>query len=72
MSKTPHNVVLVSHVQQNDSVIYIHVSILFQILFPFRLLQNTEQICPVLYSRLAIGFKIFNIHKEFKNLCFLY
>ena len=38
-----NNVVLVSHVQQSDSVIYTHVFILFQILFPFRLLQNTEQ-----------------------------
>ena len=36
-------VVLVSGVQQSDSVIHIHVAILFQIfsqiLFPFRLLQ---------------------------------
>ena len=38
-----NNVVLVSAVQQSDSVIHIHVSILFQILFPFRLLQNIEQ-----------------------------
>ena len=38
-----NNVVLVSGVQQSDSVIHIHVSILFQILFPFRLLHNTEQ-----------------------------
>ena len=38
-----NNVVLVSGVQQSDSVIHIHVSILFQILFPFRLLQNMEQ-----------------------------
>ena len=37
-----NNVVLVSGVQQSDSVIHIHVSILFQILFPFRLLQNIE------------------------------
>ena len=37
------NVVLVSGVQQSDSVTYIHVCILFQTLFPFRLLQNTEQ-----------------------------
>ena len=39
------NVVLISGVQQSDSVISIHthVSILFQILFPFRLLQNIEQ-----------------------------
>ena len=38
-----NNVVLVSGVQQSDSVIHIHVCILFQILFPFRLLHNTEQ-----------------------------
>ena len=37
------NNVLVSGVQQSDSVIHIHVSILFQILFLFRLLQNIEQ-----------------------------
>ena len=36
-----NNVVLVSGVQQSDSVI--HISVLFQILIPFRLLQNTEQ-----------------------------
>ena len=30
----------VSNIWQSDSVIHIHVSILFQILFPFRLLQN--------------------------------
>ena len=34
---------VVSGVQQTDSIIYIHVSILFQILSPFRLLENTEQ-----------------------------
>ena len=38
-----NNVVLVSGVQQSNSVIHIHVYILFQILFPFRLLQNIEQ-----------------------------
>ena len=38
-----NNVVLVSGVQQTDSVIHIHVSILFQIIFLFRLLQNIEQ-----------------------------
>ena len=37
------NVVLLSAVQQSDSVIHIHVFILFQILFPFRLLHNIEQ-----------------------------
>ena len=34
---------LVSGVQQSDSVIHTQVSILFQVLFPFRLLQITEQ-----------------------------
>ena len=37
-----NNVVLVSDVQQSDSVIHIHVSILFQVLFPFRLLRSIE------------------------------
>ena len=36
-----NNVLLVSSVQQSDSVI--HVSVLFQTLFPFGLLQNIEQ-----------------------------
>ena len=34
---------LVSGIQQSDSVIHTQVSILFQVLFPFRLLQITEQ-----------------------------
>ena len=34
---------IVSGVQHSDSVIHIHVSILFQILVPFRLLHNTCQ-----------------------------
>ena len=34
------DVVLVSDTQQNDLVIHIHISILFQILFPCRLLQR--------------------------------
>ena len=38
-----NNVVSVSGVQQSDSVLHVHISILFQILFPFRLLHNTEQ-----------------------------
>ena len=38
------NIVLVSSVQQSDLVIHIYVSILFQILSPFRLLlHNVEQ-----------------------------
>ena len=38
-----NNIVLISDVQQSDSVIHIHASVLFQILFPIRLLQNIEQ-----------------------------
>ena len=37
-----YNVVLVSGVEQSDSVLHIHITILFQILFPYRLLQNIE------------------------------
>ena len=33
---------LVSGIQQSDSVIHICISFLFQILFPFRLLQDIE------------------------------
>ena len=35
-----NSVVIVSGVWQRDSVVHIHVSVLFQILFPFRLLHN--------------------------------
>ena len=38
-----NHIVLVSSEWQSDSVIYIHASILFQIVFPIRLLQNIEQ-----------------------------
>ena len=44
-----NNVVLASGEQQSDSVIHIHVSILFQILSPFRLLENIEQ-CSLCYT----------------------
>ena len=37
------NVALLSGIQQSDSTIHIHISILFQILFPFRLLHSIEQ-----------------------------
>ena len=36
-------VVLVLGAQQSDSGIHIHISILLQIIFPYRLLQNIEQ-----------------------------
>ena len=37
------SVLLVSDVQQSDAVIHMHVSILFQTLFAFRLLQSIKQ-----------------------------
>ena len=57
-----NNVVLVSGLQSGDSVIHIHVSVLFQILSPFRLLQNIE--FPVLYNRslLVIYFKYNSVY----------
>ena len=50
------NVVFISGVQQSDSIIHIHVCILFQILFPFRLLQSIEQsfLCYTVGSLLVI------------------
>ena len=36
------NIVLVSGVQLSESLTHIHVSIFFQILFPYGLLQNSE------------------------------
>ena len=39
--------VFTSNIWQSDSVLRIHVSMLLQILFPYRLSQSTE--CPVLY-----------------------
>ena len=35
-----YNSVIISALQQNDSVIHIHLSTLFQFLFPYRLSQN--------------------------------
>ena len=53
-----HNVVLISRIQKSDSVIHTNVSILFHMLFPYRLLQITKyyataaakslQSCPTL------------------------
>lgn len=37
------NVVLVSAIAQSESVIHIHISVFFKILFPSRLLQSIER-----------------------------
>ena len=46
-----YNIVLVSGVLQTDSVIHLHIPILFQIHFQFRLLQNIRIEFPVLCNR---------------------
>ena len=48
-----NNVALLSGAQQNDSVI--HISILFKILFPFRLLYNIEQ-SSLCYTAGLVGY----------------
>ena len=50
-----NNVVFVSDKQQSDSVIHIHISILSQIFFSFRLLQKIEHssLCYI-YSRILV------------------
>ena len=45
-------VILVSIVQQSKSAVCIHITIFFQISFPFRSPQSTES--PVLYSRFSL------------------
>ena len=44
-----YNVVLVSGVQQSESVMHIHIPTLFEILFPCRSLQSIEQ-CSLCYT----------------------
>ena len=44
-----NDTVIVSGVQQCDSIIHIHVPVLFQILFLFRLLHNIEQSSLIFY-----------------------
>ena len=60
---------LVSGVQKSDLVKYVHVSILFKIASPFRLLQNTEQNSLLLYSRslLVICFKYSSVYMSIPN-----
>ena len=78
-----NNDVLVTGVQQSDSVIPIQVSILFQFLFPFKLLQNIEpsSLCytvgPYRLSILNIvvctcqshGFHNFKLANSLKFIC---
>ena len=64
-----YNVVLVSGIQQSDSVIHIHIFILFQILFPYRLLHNIEQ-SSLCYTVVPCWLSIFS--KYLKIFSFIY
>ena len=45
-------IVIISAIQQSDSVMCMHISVLFQILFPYRWSQNIDWVeFPVLHSR---------------------
>ena len=60
---------IVSGVQQSDSVIHIYVSIVFEILFPLRLLHDTEQ-SYLCYTGSIVYFKV-NVQQFTSNLCSL-
>ena len=55
-----YSAVLFSGEWQSDSVIHVHVSILFQILFPYKLIQNIEYnfLCYTVGSQLYILYKV--------------
>ena len=71
-----NSIVLVSGVQQSDSGICMHVPIPFQILFPLRLLQKTEQssLCypvgPCWLSILNIAVSIYQLQAPNLSLPF--
>ena len=67
-----NSVVFVSVVQQSDSVTHTHMCILFQILFPFRLLQKIEQtsLCYIDFQQTslsAIYFKYSSVYLSILN-----
>ena len=52
-----YSIVLVLGVQQSKSVIYVHISTLFQIFFPYKPIQSTEQsslCCTVVSYQLSV------------------
>ena len=61
-----YNVVLVSGVWQSDSVIHEGILILFQILFPYRLLQRTESSVPgcTVGPRVLLSFSLGEMRNE--------
>ena len=71
---------LVSGIQQSDSIIHIHVPIFFQILFPFRLLDNIEQSslrytvgpCWVSFLNKVVGFFLNKVMKNKNEVIFLF
>ena len=65
---------LISGVQQSDSVIHIHISILFQILIPFRLLQNIEHgsLCYTVGPSWLSTFKYSSVYMSIPNSQFIH
>ena len=64
-----NSVELVSGVQHSDLVIHVHVSILFQSLFPFRLLCNIEQhsLCYTVGPCWLSALKYRSVYMSFPN-----
>ena len=67
-----YNGVLISAIQESESVIHIHISILFQILFLFRLLQTIEFPLPYSWSLLIIYFIYSNVYMLIPNSSFIH
>ena len=68
ISELIYNVMLVPGVQQNDSVTHIHVSILFQITFPFKLLQSLGRVpCVTLYVLILFHFICSSVYVSVPN-----
>ena len=54
-----YNIVLVSGMQQSDSTM--HIAVLFQILFPYRLVQNIRVPCAIQQVLIDYLFYIYNV-----------
>ena len=65
-----YNIVMIFAVQQSDSIIHIHASILFQILFSFRLSQKIGQSSLCYNSRFLLASHSI-CHSVHIRLCFL-
>ena len=67
-----YNVVFVYSLKQSESVVHIHISTLFKILFPYRSLQNTEQsslCCTVVLTSYLFYFILFQLTMLDRVVC---